>query len=101
MLGRIEKRIPGVRAMLDWGGGLIWLQPAASADISGTLVCEEKIRGALKEGHAMLVRAPADVRRAVNVFHPQPPALAALSNRVDLQFDPKLVLNPGRMYTGV
>jgi glycolate oxidase FAD binding subunit len=101
VLAGIEKRIPGVRAMLDWGGGLIWLQPTAAADISSTLACEEKIRGALKEGHAMLVRAPADVRRAVSVFHPQPPALAALSNRVDLQFDPKLVLNPGRMYTGV
>jgi glycolate oxidase FAD binding subunit len=101
VVARIEKRIPKVRAMLDWGGGLIWLQPAASADVSSSLACEEKIRGALSAGHAMLVRAPADVRRTVNVFHPQPAALAALSNRVDLQFDPKLVLNPGRMYSGV
>jgi glycolate oxidase FAD binding subunit len=101
VLARIEKRIPKVRAMLDWGGGLIWLQPAAPADVSSSLVCEEKIRGALTEGHAMLVRAPADVRRTVDVFHPQPAALAALSNRVDLQFDPKLVLNPGRMYSGI
>lgn len=101
VVARIEKRIPKVRVMLDWGGGLIWLQPAASADVSSSLACEEKIRGALSEGHAMLVRAPADVRRTVNVFHPQPAALAALSNRVDLQFDPKLVLNPGRMYSGI
>ena len=101
VLERIEKRIPRSRAMLDWGGGLIWLEPAAAADVSSSLACEEKIRGAIQEGHAMLVRAPADVRRTVNVFHPQPPALAALSNRVDLQFDPKLVLNPGRMYSGI
>jgi glycolate oxidase FAD binding subunit len=101
VLGRIEKRIPGVRSMVDWGGGLIWVQPAAAADVSSTLACEEKIRGAIAQGHAMLVRAPDDVRRTVNVFHPQPPELAALSNRVDLQFDPKLVLNPGRMYSGI
>jgi glycolate oxidase FAD binding subunit len=101
VLARIEKRIPRLRAMLDWGGGLIWLEPAAAADISSSLACEEKIRGALSDGHATLVRAPADVRRAVDVFHPQPQALAALSNRVDLQFDPKLVLNPGRMYSGI
>lgn len=101
VLARIEKRIPGTRAMLDWGGGLIWLQPAAVADVSSSLACEEKIRGAITEGHATLVRAPADVRRTVSVFHPQPPALAGLSNRVDLQFDPKLVLNPGRMYSGI
>jgi glycolate oxidase FAD binding subunit len=40
------------------------------------------------------------VRSAVDVFHPQPPALAALSKRVKAQFDPKYVLNPGRMVAG-
>jgi glycolate oxidase FAD binding subunit len=37
----------------------------------------------------------------VNVFQPQPAALAALSKRVKLQFDPKRVLSPGRMYADV
>jgi glycolate oxidase FAD binding subunit len=37
----------------------------------------------------------------VNVFQAQPAGLAALSNRVKAQFDPKQVLNPGRMYAGV
>jgi glycolate oxidase FAD binding subunit len=103
VLARIEKGLPGTRAYLDWGGGLIWLQPAASAEISGTLACEGKIRGAIAstQGHATLVRAPAEVRRTVNVFQAQPAGLAALSNRVKAQFDPKQVLNPGRMYAGV
>jgi glycolate oxidase FAD binding subunit len=103
VLARIEKGLPGTRAFLDWGGGLIWLQPAASAEISSTLACEGKIRGAIEstQGHATLIRAPADVRRTVNVFQAQPAGLAALSSRVKSQFDPKQVLNPGRMYAGV
>jgi glycolate oxidase FAD binding subunit len=103
VLARIEKGLPGSRAFVDWGGGLIWLQPAASADIPSTLACEQKIRTAVAHthGHAMLIRAPADVRRAVNVFQPQAESLAALSTRVNSQFDPKQVLNPGRMYAGV
>ena len=103
VLARIEKGLPGSRAFMDWGGGLIWLQPAATADIPSTLACEQKIRTAVARthGHAMLVRAPADVRRSVNVFQPQPEALAALCTRVNSQFDPKQVLNPGRMYIGI
>ncbi|MGA9322567.1 MAG: 2-hydroxy-acid oxidase, partial [Xanthobacteraceae bacterium] len=41
------------------------------------------------------------VRAAVEVFEPQPPALAALSKRVRDSFDPRGVLNAGRMWAGV
>ena len=52
-------------------------------------------------GHATLVRAPAAVRAAADVFEPQDAALRALSKRVKEGFDPKGVLNPGRMWAGV
>jgi glycolate oxidase FAD binding subunit len=52
-------------------------------------------------GHATLVRAPASVRAAVAVFEPQDQVLGALTKRVKEGFDPKGVLNPGRMYAGV
>ena len=48
-------------------------------------------------GHATLIRAPETVRADVPVFHPQPPALAALALRVKESFDPKGLFNPGRM----
>ncbi len=61
------------------------------------------IRAALgaNGGHATLFRAPAELRAAVPVFQPQDPAKAALATRVKDGFDPKRVLNPGRMYAGV
>ena len=79
----------------DWGGGLIWLSVPRAANAHDNVV-----RGALKEGHAMLFRAPEDVRRAVPVFQPQPPALSALSARVKAAFDPLGKLNPSRMVEG-
>jgi len=82
----------------DWAGGLIWVALPPVEDAGAALV-----RGAVASagGHATLVRAPASVRAAVDVFHPQPDPLAALTRRVKESFDPKRVLGPGRMYAGV
>ena len=87
--------IEGARAFMDWAGGLIWAELPASDHGSAQLV-----RGAIAGcgGHATLIRAPETLRAAIPVFEPQPDALAALSVRLKNSFDPKGVLNPGRMY---
>jgi glycolate oxidase FAD binding subunit len=87
-----------VSALYDWAGGLVWLA-LEGADEAG----HAQVRAALAEvgGHALLVRAPAEVRAAVPVFQPQAPALAALTARVKESFDPRGVLNPGRMYAAL
>jgi glycolate oxidase FAD binding subunit len=77
------------RYLLDWGGGLIL---AAYRDVDAA-----RVRGAVPAGHATLLKAPASARRAVSSFPPQPPALAALGERVKRAFDPEGKLNPGRM----
>ncbi len=48
-------------------------------------------------GPAMLLRGSAEVRRNIDVFHPQKAGVAALSERVRRGFDPKNILNRGRM----
>jgi glycolate dehydrogenase FAD-binding subunit len=82
----------------DWAGGLIWVTAEASDDAGA-----RRIRRATAEigGHATLVRAPAALRAALDVFEPHDPTLAALTRRVKESFDPKGVLNPGRMWAGV
>lgn len=83
-----------VEAFYDWQGGLIWLAMAAGDPEAGLVRSMVQKYGG---GHATLVRATA-VQRAENpVFEPQPPALAALSARLKAEFDPKNILNPGRM----
>lgn len=83
---------------LDWGGGLAWLAVAGAED-GGAAVIRDAIRGAdgRGTGHATLIKGSAALRRAVPVFEPQPPALAALAARVKDGFDPRHILNPGRM----
>lgn len=88
------RRTLDVEVFYDWGGGLVWL--AAPPDSGAT------IRAALSAGgHATLVRAPEAVRAATDVFQPLPEPLMALSRRVKESFDPKGILNPGRMYAGL
>ena len=82
----------------DWAGGLIWIAPLPGGDAGAAMV--RKAIVALG-GHATLVRAPAAVRAAVDVFEPQLAPVAALTKRVKESFDPKGVLNPGRMWAGV
>ncbi|TPJ60180.1 glycolate oxidase subunit GlcE [Mesorhizobium sp. B2-6-1] len=83
-----------VSAFYDWQGGLVWLR-MEEGDPEATL-----LRGLLRKhggGHATLVRAAPSHRAALPVFEPQAPSLAALSQRLKHEFDPKNILNPGRM----
>jgi glycolate oxidase FAD binding subunit len=82
----------------DWAGGLIWVALPSGKDAAAP-----GVRAAVNAagGHATLVRASPALRAAVEVFHPQEAVLAALSKRVKESFDPKGVLNPGRMWAGV
>jgi glycolate oxidase FAD binding subunit len=82
----------------DWAGGLIWVALGASDDAGAALIHHAV---AATGGHATLIRAPASVRAAIDVFAPQDAAVAALTKRVKESFDPKGVLNPGRMWAGV
>ena len=82
-----------IRYVFDWAGGLVWLEVPPSADASA-----DAIRAAMSGGHATLIRAPQAIRASVAVFEPQDASLAALSRRVKDSFDPRHILNPGRMY---
>lgn len=80
---RVSEAVSG-EALYDWGGGLVWL--ASDAD-------PVSLRAAVRAlgGHATLYRGEGPA------FEPLDGPLAALTARVKAAFDPKGVLNPGRM----
>jgi glycolate oxidase FAD binding subunit len=84
--------LDGLRA-IEWGGGLRWygVEPGTIGDA---------VRGiaAGLGGHAVLYRAPESVRCLEGAFTEQSPALLALHRRLKKAFDPKGILNPGRLY---
>ncbi|TFF27118.1 glycolate oxidase subunit GlcE [Jiella endophytica] len=83
-----------IDAFYDWQGGLVWLR-MENGEPEADLLRETIAR--FGGGHGTLVRAPETARAVSAVFQPQPAPLAALSRRLKEQFDPKGVLNPGRM----
>jgi glycolate oxidase FAD binding subunit len=88
----------GAEVLYDWAGGLLWALVPASED-AGAASVRKIVTPA--GGHATLIRASAAVRAAIDVFDPQNAAIATLTRRVKEGFDPKGILNPGRMYAGV
>ena len=96
-LGQALARDTGGDVLYDWGGGLIWAALPPKPDAQAALV-RQRVNAV--GGHATLIRASEQVRRNVDVFHPQPSGLAALSERVRHSFDPRHILNRGRMIRG-
>ncbi|MCB1541062.1 MAG: glycolate oxidase subunit GlcE [Rhodoblastus sp.] len=97
-LVRLVQRNGAVVHFYDWGGGLVWLAVEATGDAR-----EKDVRAAVAAcgGHAMLVRAPDEIRARVDVFQPLAAPLMKLTRDVKASFDPDGILNPGRMYAGV
>lgn len=93
-LGERLARETGGDVLYDWGGGLIWAALPPQPDAHVKLVRQG---AASAGGHAMLLRAAGEVRRVVDVFHPPSAGVAALSERLRQSFDPKGILNRGRM----
>ncbi|HEY3951236.1 glycolate oxidase subunit GlcE [Phenylobacterium sp.] len=83
---RLTETVAG-EAFYDWGGGLVWL-------LSEAAPTEVHAAAHALGGHATLFRGEGPATALLD------PALAALSARVKAAFDPRGVLNPGRMGLG-
>ncbi len=79
----------GAEALMDWGGGLIWLLVEPGTDLRAQL--------APFTGHATLIRPSTETRAHLAPFHPEPAPVAALTAGLRRQFDPRGILNPGLM----
>jgi glycolate oxidase FAD binding subunit len=81
----------------DWAGGLLWLEAPANDESTAKFRAITKRFG----GHATLMRASREARASLAVFEPEAPARAALTRAVKAAFDPKHILNPGRMFEDI
>ena len=86
----------GATCMLDWGGGLVWVSGPATAAAHHAVEAATSAAG----GVWTVMRAPDPWRSAVAVIPPGPSAMAAIGARVKAAFDPRGILNPGRMVAG-
>ena len=84
--------LDGLRA-IEWGGALRWY-----AGEPGEIHAAVRGAAARLGGHAVLYRAPESLRCREGAFAPLPPAMLALHRRLKKAFDPRAILNPGRLY---
>lgn len=78
--------VPG-KQLIAWGGAERWAKTAAPAD-------EMRTMAAKRGGHATLFAGD----KTAGVFHPLPEALMKYQRRLKQQFDPRGILNPGKLY---
>ena len=83
----------GGRAMLDWGGGLVWVAAEPSTANHAAISAAAGAGG----GAAMLFRAPESLRLAVPVLPEEAAPLAKISARVKEALDPIGLFNPGHL----
>ncbi len=84
----------GSRSYCDWAGGLVLIATPAVGD-AGAAQLRANVE--MCGGHAMLLRAPVDIRANVATFHPMATGVEALAKRLRTAFDPEGILNPKRM----
>ncbi|MEO6927686.1 MAG: glycolate oxidase subunit GlcE [Casimicrobiaceae bacterium] len=78
--------------LVEWGGALRWLRTKSGLPADATRL---RAFAATHGGHATLFRGGD---RALGAFHPLPPVIAGLHQRLKAAFDPQRILNRGRMY---
>jgi len=83
--------VVGGEQLIEWGGAQRWLKAPGDAASAARIRASVAAAG----GHATLFRGGD---KSVGVFHPLPPALAKINERMRTAFDPAGIFNPGRMY---
>jgi len=75
--------------LYEWGGALRWLKSNESVENIQATVAEQ-------DGHALCFRSG---KNQTTVFQPLPLGLKTIHKNLKQAFDPKGILNPGRMYS--
>ena len=82
---------------LDWGGSLIWFE---LNDISTKILKEIREITKQHNGYFTLIKVEEDIKASADIFTIDP-IKYKISEKIKKSFDPKRILNPGKMYTGI
>jgi len=86
-----------VKYFIDWGGNLIWLQIDEL-----NLNSLKEIRSLVKNlgGYLTILKVDESLKASIDIFTIDE-VKYKISEKIKKSFDPKRILNPGKMYTGI
>ncbi len=86
-----------INYFIDWGGNLIWLSISKLSSKSlkeiGSIIKET-------EGYFIVIKIEKHLKAQVDIFVSDP-IKYKISEKIKTSFDPRRILNPGKMYTGI
>ena len=86
-----------INYFLDWGGSLIWLQ---IDEINTKMLKEIKEIVQKAAGYLTVIKVEEDMKATIDIFTVDP-IKYKISEKIKKSFDPKRILNPGKMYPGI
>ncbi len=82
---------------VDWGGSLIWLQLDS---INTKMLKDIKTIVKTASGYLTIIKIEENLKASIDVFTVDP-VKHDISEKIKRSFDPKRILNPGKMYIGI
>ena len=86
-----------IKYFIDWGGNLIWAQLDS---ISSKILNDIKDIVRLASGYITVIKIEENLKASVDIFTIDP-IKYKLTEKIKKSFDPKRILNPGKMYSGI
>jgi glycolate oxidase FAD binding subunit len=84
--------------VVDWAGNLTWI---AIPQNDGVLLRQLRKAALALNGHMTIIKAPNHVRIREDFLTTVDDNIRVLSLKIKESFDPKKILNPGKMYSGI
>ena len=86
-----------IKYFIDWGGSLIWLQ---IDEINSKILKDLKEIVSHALGYVTVIKIEENLKASIDVFTIDP-IKYKMTEKIKKSFDPKRILNPGKMYSGI
>ena len=90
-------KIYHVKYFIDWGGNLVWLQLEL---LNSNILKEIKTTVKNLGGYLTVIKVDESLKASIDIFTIDD-VKYKISEKIKKSFDPKRILNPGKMYTGI
>ena len=90
-------KIHSANYFIDWGGNLVWLQ---LDQLNSSILKEIKTIVKNLGGYLTVIKVDESLKSSIDIFTIDD-VKYKISEKIKKSFDPKIILNPGKMYTGI